>query len=299
MYKLKKLWIILIASLIIFLLWIPTIPGIISEEIRQIYLTYSNIIRALTIIMIGMIIIETIASAIMMKLSYLGREAYIVRNIIIVGGYIIIGFILLTIFETTGTGTMAGATVTGLVVGLGLQPIIANLFAGLIILGTGFMKPGTRIKIAGGIPLSPVVFPAYKVFSKDEHIPTLRGTIIEVGLMHTKILSDDGELVKISNNMALNSSIVFEEKSEPKTVRVRYEFPIKYDPEIVLSMLKEELNKNFSDCKIYLEEQSDKTYYIVIVIAEAPPHIKVREFRSEILKQIIKVHRNLEQRIKE
>ncbi|MEM2452595.1 MAG: hypothetical protein QW481_06365, partial [Candidatus Methanomethylicia archaeon] len=89
----KKLWIILIASLIILLLWIPTIPGIISEEIRQIYLTYSNIIRALTIIMIGMIIIETIASAIMMKLSYLGREAYIVRNIIIVGGYIIIGFI--------------------------------------------------------------------------------------------------------------------------------------------------------------------------------------------------------------
>lgn len=290
------MFIILISSLIILILWIPIIPGILSEEIRQIYFTYSNIIRALTTIMIGMIIIETIASTVTMKLRYLGREVYVVRNIIIVGGYIIIGFILLTIFETTGVGTIAGATVTGLIVGLGLQPIIANLFAGLIILGTGFMRPGTKIKIAGGIPLSPVLLPAYKAFSKDEHIPTLRGTVIEIGLMHTKILSDDGELVKISNNLALNNSIVLEEKSEPKTVRVRYEFPVKYDPEVVLSMLREELNKNFNECKIYLEEQSDKTYYIVIVVAEAPPHTKIREFRSEILKNIIKVHRSLEQK---
>lgn len=293
----RRLWIILIAALAISSLWTLTVPGFLPEELRQIYLAYSNVIRALTIIMLGMIIIETIASVVMVKLRHLGREVYIIRNIITVGGYIFIGFMVLTIFETTGVGTIAGATVTGLVVGLGLQPILANLFAGIIILGTGFMRPGTRIKIAGGIPLSPVLFPAYKVFSKDEHIPTLRGTVLEVGLMHTKILSDDGELVKVSNNMALNSSIVFEEKSEPKTVKVRYEFPIKYDPERVLSMLEEELNKNFSEnnLKVYLEEQSDKLYYIILVTAQAPPQTKIRDFRSEILKHIIKVHRNLEQ----
>ncbi|MEM2136747.1 MAG: mechanosensitive ion channel [Candidatus Methanomethylicia archaeon] len=286
--------IILIAIILMFSLWALTIPGILPEEMRQTYLMYSNIIRALTTIIIGIIVIETIASLMMMKLRHLGREVYIVRNIIIVGGYILIGFIILTIFETTGIGTIAGATVTGLVVGLGLQPILANLFAGLIILGTGFMKPGTRIKISGGIPISPSLFPAYKAFSRDEYIPTLRGIVNEIGLMYTKILSDDGELVKIPNNMALSSSIVLEERSEPKTVKVRYEFPVKFDPEIVLSMLKEELNKNFNDCKVYLEEQSDKTYYIVMVIATTPPHAKVREFRSEILKHVIKVHRILE-----
>lgn len=121
---------------------------------------------------------------------------------------------------------MAGATVSGLILGLGLQPILANLFAGLIILGTRFLKPGTNIKISGGLQLSPVVFPAYKMFSRDEFIPAMRGVVVEVGLMHVKILSDSGEIVKVPNSIVFSNSIVMEKVEEPKTVRVRYEFPV-------------------------------------------------------------------------
>lgn len=78
-------------------------------------------------------------------------------------GYVIIDVVVLAMFEVTGISAMAGATVSGLILGLGLQPIPANLFAGLIILGTRFLKPGTNIKISGGLQLSPVVFPAQNV----------------------------------------------------------------------------------------------------------------------------------------
>lgn len=283
----------IIAVSVLVVLWVLSFPALLPEGIREAYLTYFNIIRALTVIVLGALALELVASAITRRLKHLGREVYLVRNVILVIGYIVLGLMILAMFEVTGISAIASATVSGLVIGLGLQPVLANLFAGLIILGTGFLKPGAEVKISGGLPLSALAFPAYKMFSRDEFMPTLRGVVIEVGLLHTKILSDSGEVVKIPNNMAFSNSVVMEEREEPKTARVRYEFPVEYDPDVVLNKLQEALNVDFQDCKVYVEEQSDKKYYIVLVVATTPPNVKVREYRSKLLKQIIKVHREL------
>lgn len=287
----------LIAVLILVTLWILSVPAVLPEELRKAYLTYFNIIRALTIIVLGALVLELVSSVIARRLKHLGREVYLIRNVILVVGYIVLGLMVLAVFEVTGISAVAGATVSGLVIGLGLQSILANLFAGLIILGTGFLRPGTEVKISGGLPLSPVTLPGYKMFSRDEFMPTLRGVVVEVGLLHIKILSDSGEIVKIPNNMAFSNSVVLEEKEEPKTVRVRYEFPVDYDPDIVTARLQDTLSQSFKDFKVYIEEQSDKKYYIVLVSAETPSTVKVREFRSELLKNIIRVHRELTQQI--
>lgn len=291
----RKLYYFLFAVVILVVLWILTIPAILPEDIRTAYLTYFNIIRAITIVVFGALALELVASVITRRLKHLGREVYLIRNVVLVVGYVVIGLMILAIFEVTGITAVAGATVSGLIIGLGLQPILANLFAGLIILGTGFLRPGTEVKISGGLPLSAVAFPAYKMFSRDEFMPTLRGVVMEVGLLHTKILSDSGEIVKIPNNLAFSNSVVMEEKEEPKTVRVRYEFPVEYDPDNVLAKIQNALSKNFQDFRVYVEEQSDKNYYITLVVAKTPPNVKVREFRSEILKQIIRVHRELKE----
>jgi len=243
--------------------------------------------------MIGALIIELLTSLITARLKHLKREIYLVRNVVVVIGYVVISLIALAMFEVTGVSVLAGATVSGLVIGLGLQLILANFFAGLIILETGFLRPGASVKISDGIPLSVVSFPAYKMFSLNEFMSTLRGVVVEVNLMHTKILSESGELVNIPN-MAFNNSVIIEKKKEPKTMRVRYEFSVQYDPDTVLKKIREELDKNnISEYKVYLEEQSDKNYYIVLLVATAPSNMKVRDFRSEILKHIIKVHRML------
>ncbi|MEM3640680.1 MAG: mechanosensitive ion channel family protein [Candidatus Bathyarchaeia archaeon] len=291
--KASRIVYFLLAVLILVVLWVLSFPALLPENIREAYLTYFAIVRALTIIVLGALTLELVASVITRRLKHLGREVYLIRNVILVIGYVVIGIMILAVFEVTGISAVAGATVSGLVIGLGLQPILANLFAGLIILGTGFLKPGTEVKISGGLPLSTVSFPAYKMFSRDEFMPTLRGVVIEVGLLHTKILSDSGELVKIPNNMAFSGSVVMEEKEEPKTVRVRYEFPVEYDPDMVLARLQEALSKDFNDLRVYVEEQSDKNYYIVLVLAKTSPNVKVRDFRSRLLKQIIKVHREI------
>jgi small-conductance mechanosensitive channel len=289
----KRLFYFLLVILILVVLWILSRPAILPKEIYDAYISYFTIIRALTIIVLGALVLELVASIITRRLRHMGREVYLIRNVILVIGYIVLGLMVLAIFEVTGISAVAGATVSGLVIGLGLQPILANLFAGLIILGTGFLRPGAEVKISGGLPLSTVSFPAYKMFSRDEFMPTLRGVVMEVGLLHTKILSDGGEMVKIPNNLAFSNSVVMEEKEEPKTVRVRYEFPVEYDPDMVLGKLQERLSKEFTDFRAYVEEQSDKRYYIVLVLVKTPPNVKVRDCRSQLLKQIIKVHREI------
>ncbi|MEM2466346.1 MAG: hypothetical protein QXZ47_03510, partial [Candidatus Bathyarchaeia archaeon] len=130
----RKLYYFLFAVAILVLLWILTIPAILPEEIRKAYLTYFNIIRAITIVVFGALALELVASVITRRLKHLGREVYLIRNVILVVGYVVIGLMILAVFEVTGITAVAGATVSGLIIGLGLQPILANLFAGLIIL---------------------------------------------------------------------------------------------------------------------------------------------------------------------
>jgi small-conductance mechanosensitive channel len=290
---LRRVYYLILVAAVVAVLWILTIPAILPEDIREVYLMYFRVVRALTVVIVGIFVLEVVASIISRRFRHLGREVYLIRNVVLVIGYVVLGLMILAIFEVTGMTAVAGATVSGLIIGLGLQPILVNLFAGIIILGTGFLRPGSEIKISGGLPLSAVSFPAYKMFSRDEFIPTLKGVVIEVGLLHTKILSDNGEIVKIPNNMAFSNSIVMQEREEPKTIRVRYEFPVEYDPDIVLAKLQETLSKELKDFRVYVEEQSDKNYYIILVLAKTPPNAKVREYRSKLLKQIIKVHREL------
>jgi len=290
---LRRVYYLILAAAVVAVLWILTIPAILPEDIREVYLMYFRVVRALTVVIVGIFVLEVVASIISRRFRHLGRDVYLIRNVVLVIGYVVLGLMILAIFEVTGMTAVAGATVSGLIIGLGLQPILVNLFAGIIILGTGFLRPGSEIKISGGLPLSAVPFPAYKMFSRDEFIPTLKGVVIEVGLLHTKILSDNGEIVKIPNNMAFSNSIVMQEREEPKTIRVRYEFPVEYDPDIVLAKLQETLSKELKDFRVYVEEQSDKNYYIILVLAKTPPNAKVREYRSKLLKQIIKVHREL------
>lgn len=84
----------------------------------------------------------------------------------------------------------------------------------------------------------------------------MRGVVVEVGLMHVKILSDSGEIVKVPNNVVFSNSIVMEEVEEPKTVRVRYEFPVQYDPDLVLAKLRDALNEGFEECKVSLKSKA-------------------------------------------
>jgi len=116
-----------------------------------------NYVQAALAIVIGVIVLEFFASAIMRYAKRIGAEPLLLRNVFLVFGYIVVGLVVAGILGVTGESILASATFSGLIIGLGMQPILSNFFAGLIILGTGFLKPGKRVRIAStSIPITTI-----------------------------------------------------------------------------------------------------------------------------------------------
>lgn len=264
--------------------------GIPSDVVK--ILREFRILDVVLTLIIGIVLIQSLASFTYSLLKQHGRSALLVRNVVLIMGYIALSFAIGTILGLGREGILASATFSGLIIGLALQPVLSNFFSGLIILTTGYVKPGQEIKLAG-IPLAFISLPAYKFFSRDIHIPNIRGTVVEVGFLYTKILDTDGNLLKVSNNMLLSNSVVMVETEEERRIQVRYEFPVTCDPDVVFTELQNVFDKMLRDYKLFIEEQSEKKYYIVLLTTITPPKTSGRIYRSNILKEMIKVHRRL------
>ena len=74
---------------------------------------------------------------------------------------------------------------------------------------------------------------------------------------------------------------------------VRYEFPNRFDPEMVLLRVREAINK-FPVVSLSVNEQSDKEYYIIkaVLNAQEKDHALLK---SEILISLIRLRRELEE----
>jgi small conductance mechanosensitive channel len=284
---------LVLIAIVVLIVLLEALLQYLPRDIAELYATHRRVLYAILAIIAGAIIIQLLASAALLRLKGL-REAYLIRNVILLLGYTILALIVATILGVSGESILASATFSGLVLGLALQPVLSNFFAGLLILLSGFIRPGQDVRIAGGLPVFLLSFPAYKFFSRDYMIPSIKGRVLEIGFLYTKILDTDGQVVKVSNMTLLSSSVVLEEAEESKVIQVRYEFPVMCNPDDVLPELQKSLHGLLeSDYNLYIEEQSDKQYYIVLLRTLAPPHEKTRELRSAIMREFIKTHRKL------
>lgn len=217
------------------------------------------------------------------------------------GGLIIqiIGYILIAVFVLSTLGVppetaLAGGTVTGLVIGLAGQTTLSNVIAGIILLASRPFKIGDRIAVVtSSIPYQWAFLPGYKFFSRDYVVPAYSGVVENMSLMYTTLVTDDGLVIRIPNNLILaNSAIANYSEVTGRERKLRYEFPIDISPETTLSMLRQALAE-FPEVKdIYLEEQSDKTHYIVAIVFDAPAS-GWREVKSKLLAKVIEVHREI------
>jgi Small-conductance mechanosensitive channel len=251
-----------------------------------------DLIRATIIIFAGVASVNVVGNAVTLYLKdALGPRAYAVGNVIKV-----IGILIVLIYAASATKLGAelavlGGTVTGLVLGLALQPVLGNLFAGIIILSTRFVEVGDQVRIAAGhVPYWIAFLPGYKYFSPDYVVPGYKGRVIEVGLFYTTVILDTGQELRVPNMILLNSGVVdyTPRWSEKQVVLLRVELPLSV---IELDRLEEEIRevlKDFNVAAVDYTEQSDKDYVIVRVKLEIPPEENWRTVKSEALKRLLK-----------
>jgi small-conductance mechanosensitive channel len=251
-----------------------------------------NLVKSMIIVVAGAVAINIVGNAIIVYLRDRVKEkAYAVGNVIKVIGILAV---LLFAISTSRLGAelaLLGGAVTGLVLGLALQPVLGNLFAGIIILTTRFVEVGDTVRIvASQIPYQVTLFPAYKYFSPDYVAPGYKGRVVEVGLIYTTLILDTGYELRVPNMVLLSSGVVdYTPKwSEKQVVFVRLELPLSV---IDLDKLEEEIRKALEGLNVVAvdyTEQSDKDFVIVRVKLEIPPGENWRAVKSEALKRLLK-----------
>jgi small conductance mechanosensitive channel len=172
------------------------------------------------LILIGGIILIRIAKSIIKRVlakSKLEKAAHsLIRSLISAVLYILLGLMAASSLGIDVTGIVALASVITLAISLALQNSLTNLIGGFTLLYTKPFASGDFVEIAGQ-----------------------SGTVTEIGMAYTKLLTPDNKLVQIPNSSVVATEII--NYSSTGTRRVAVEVTASYDMPVdkVIAALKE------------------------------------------------------------
>src|SRR4051812_37095048 len=111
------------------------------------------------------------------------------RLFVLLGGYLIAVLAVCDLLGVQLRQVLVGGAITGIVVGLAAQPVLGNLFAGLVLLFARPYVPGQRVRVMSGALNGPLI-----------------GVIVSAGLLYTVLETADGPL-NIPNSSLLSSAV--------------------------------------------------------------------------------------------
>ncbi len=127
-----------------------------------------------------------------------------------------------------------GSAFAGIVLGLAAQTVLANVFAGLLLVVASPFHPGDRVTIISSS------YGAYAPsYPHELGYPTYSGTVEDVELLYTILRLDAGGTAKVPNSVVLAALIVLPSPGVPKLHRVRMTFPLTIDVKVVEAALAE------------------------------------------------------------
>lgn len=251
-----------------------------------------DLLKSAILIVAGGLGVNVLGNAVVLYLrDNLREKAFAVGNVIKIVGIIAVVLYAVSISKLGAELALLGGTVTGLVLGLALQPILGNVFAGILILTTRFVEVGDTVRIVTSqLPYKVSDLPPYKYFSPDYVVPGFKGKVAEIGLLYSTLLLDMGYELKVPNMVLLSSAVVdyTPRWTEKQVVYIRVELPISV---IDLDRLEEEVRsvlKGFNVVAVDYTEQSDKDHVIVRVKLEVPHGENWRRAKSEALKLLLR-----------
>lgn len=111
------------------------------------------------------------------------------RLTVLLGGHLIAVAAVCSLLNLDLRQLLVGGAITGVIVGLAAQPVLGNLFAGLVLLFARPYLPGQKIRILNGSINGP-----------------LAGIVTSAGLLYTVLETSDGPL-NIPNSALLADAL--------------------------------------------------------------------------------------------
>ncbi len=147
-----------------------------------------------------------------------GHTVRIFLNLLIAVGAV------LALFELAGVSAESiflGSAFAGIVLGLAAQTVLANVFAGLLLVLADPFRPGDRVSFVSSS--YGALAPSYP---HEMMYPSYSGIILDVGLIYTVLTLDVGGLAKVPNSVVLGALVLEPRPGVERSVRVRMTFPL-------------------------------------------------------------------------
>lgn len=147
---------------------------------------YLIFLQVAQVSVIGYFVIEIIGNT-FYKLAggYIQGTAKSIESFIKIAGAIIVIAIIISYLSQDPLVAASISTISGLVVGFAAQNIIGNAIAGLYLAITRPFKIGDRITVFGNT-----------------------GVVYDLGLLYSKLLTDNGDVVLASNSLMLTTMVI-------------------------------------------------------------------------------------------
>lgn len=150
-------------------------------------MSYLPYINAIIIVVIGYLIINSIASLFYeTSRDKIGaHNANLIKVMVKILGVAVLLSILTSVFNVSASAALTLGSFTGLVVGFATQQVLGQAVAGIFLLFARPIKHGDKITVAGQT-----------------------GVVQEIDIMYTIIISDDGKQILIPNGSIVGQIII-------------------------------------------------------------------------------------------
>lgn len=127
---------------------------------------------------------------------------------------------LFAVFNVGLSTLLFGGALTGVILALASQTLLANVFSGLILAVATPFRLGDRISIisANYGALAPT-------YAHELLYPAYTGRVVQAGLFYTTMRLDSGRIAKVPNSVVISSLVVVFSSSEAHLVRIRLTLP--------------------------------------------------------------------------
>lgn len=177
---------------------------------------------------------------------------------------------VLVLFNLAGVSVESiflGSAFAGIIIGLAAQTVLANVFAGLLIVLADPYRPGDRVSFITSS--YGALAPSYP---HEMMYPGYTGTIRDVGLIYTIVELDSGGNAKFPNSIVLSALTFHRPRGSAEAFRVRMTFPHSVPVTVVETVVTEVLltlpgsSLSLPRPRFEVADISEKTWDGVVVV---------------------------------
>lgn len=162
---------------------------LLNPIVPALYLRYLQVGE---VALVGFFAIHTISKiSYSLSISYSEQTAKSIRSLIRIAGAIVVIAVVISYLSQDPVIAASLSTISGLVIGFAASNLIGNVIAGIYLAITRPFRIGDRIK----------------VFDGD-------GRVIDIGLLYTRLLLDNGDEMLASNSSMVTTNIILRKNEE-------------------------------------------------------------------------------------